>query len=79
MVEPDGAQFKLPMPLLWQHDSEQPIGHVTHAKVGKAGIEIVAKMRASPSLDGSRIDRRLAVDQGRPGAGLVDRVQADRA
>jgi HK97 family phage prohead protease len=44
VVEPDGAQFKLPMPLLWQHDSVQPIGHVTAAKVGKAGIEIVAKL-----------------------------------
>src|SRR5262245_52975803 len=44
VVEPEGAQFKLPMPLLWQHDSGQPIGHVTHAKVSKAGIEIVAKI-----------------------------------
>jgi HK97 family phage prohead protease len=30
--------------LLWQHDSSQPIGHVTHAKVSKAGIEIIAKI-----------------------------------
>jgi HK97 family phage prohead protease len=44
IVEPDGAQFKLPMPLLWQHDSRQPIGRVTYVKVGKAGIEIVAKI-----------------------------------
>ena len=44
VVEPDGAQFKLPMPLLWQHDSRQPIGKVTYATVGKAGIEIVAKI-----------------------------------
>src|SRR5215475_10078588 len=33
VVEPRGAQFNLPIPLLWQHDSHQPIGHVTHAKV----------------------------------------------
>jgi HK97 family phage major capsid protein/HK97 family phage prohead protease len=44
VVEPRGAQFNLPIPLLWQHDSHQPIGQVTHAKVGKAGIEIVAKI-----------------------------------
>jgi HK97 family phage prohead protease len=44
VVEPDGAQFKLPLPLLWQHDSGNPIGHVTHTKVTKAGIEIVAKI-----------------------------------
>ena len=44
VVEPAGAQFKLPIPLLWQHDSHQPIGQVTAAKVTKTGIEIVAKI-----------------------------------
>jgi HK97 family phage prohead protease len=44
VVEPDGAQFKLPMPFLWQHDSRQPIGQVTAAKVTKSGIEIVASI-----------------------------------
>src|SRR5215471_5728338 len=44
VVEPDGAQFKLPIPLLWQHDSHQPIGQVTAAKITKSGIEIVAKI-----------------------------------
>jgi HK97 family phage prohead protease len=44
VVEPTGAQFKLPLALLWQHDSNQPIGHVTHAKVSKAGIDIIAKI-----------------------------------
>jgi len=29
IVEPKGAEFELPIPLLWQHDSSQPIGHVT--------------------------------------------------
>lgn len=40
IVEPKGAQFKLPMPFLWQHDSSQPIGHVTKAKATDAGIEV---------------------------------------
>ena len=44
VVEPAGAQFKLPIPLLWQHDSHQPIGQVTAAKVTRAGIEIIAKI-----------------------------------
>jgi HK97 family phage prohead protease len=58
VVEPDGAQFKLPMPLLWQHDSSQPIGHVTRAKVSKAGIEIVAKLAqiAEPGRLKDRLD-----------------------
>lgn len=44
IVEPMGAQFQLPIPLLWQHDSSKPIGHVTEAKVTSAGIEIKASM-----------------------------------
>ncbi len=44
VVEPDGAEFKLPMPLLWQHNSSQPIGHVIRAKTGPAGIEITAQL-----------------------------------
>lgn len=44
VVEPKGAEFKLPLPFLWQHDSGQPIGHVTSAKVTKDGIEIKAKI-----------------------------------
>lgn len=44
IVEPKGAVFELPVPLLWQHDSGQPIGHVTAAKVTASGIEITAKL-----------------------------------
>lgn len=43
IVEPKGAQFTLPIPLLWQHNSREPIGHVTAAKVTKDGIAITAK------------------------------------
>jgi HK97 family phage prohead protease len=44
VVEPKGAQFSLPMPLLWQHDASQPIGQVTKAKVTDDGIEIIAQI-----------------------------------
>lgn len=44
IVKPEGAIYKLPLPLLWQHDSWNPIGHVTKAKVTKKGIEIVAEI-----------------------------------
>lgn len=44
VVDPMGAEFKLPIPLLWQHDSHQPIGHVTDAKVSKTGITITAQI-----------------------------------
>lgn len=54
VVMPEGAVFKLPIPLLWQHDAGQPIGHVTEAKVTKNGIEIVAQIAKGVSDD---IDR----------------------
>jgi HK97 family phage prohead protease len=43
IVDPEGAEFKLPLPLLWQHDSRQPVGHVTAAKVTGEGIDIKAQ------------------------------------
>src|SRR5262245_14767662 len=64
VVEPEGAQFKLPMPLLWQHDAGQPIGQVTQAKVSKAGIEIIAKIAKGVTAE---IDRCWALIK----AGLV--------
>jgi HK97 family phage prohead protease len=54
VVVPQGAKFVLPIPLLWQHDSSQPIGQVTEAKVTKSGIEIVASIAKGVS---GEIDR----------------------
>jgi len=58
VVEPEGAQFKVPLPLLWQHDASQPIGHVTHARVTNAGIEIIAKIAKGVTVE---IDRCAAL------------------
>lgn len=44
IVEPKGAKFKLPIPLLSQHDHTKPIGHVIEAKITSKGIEIVAQI-----------------------------------
>ena len=44
IVEPDGAQFQLPIPLLWQHNSREPIGEVFAATVTADGIEIQARL-----------------------------------
>jgi HK97 family phage prohead protease len=63
IVEPKGAQFKLPIPMLWQHDSRQPVGHVTAAKVTTAGIQVTcqfAKVDEPPSLKDD-LDRAWAM------------------
>ena len=44
IVESEGAQYSLPIPLLWQHDSSQPVGHVEACQVTKDGIAITARM-----------------------------------
>jgi HK97 family phage prohead protease len=44
IVEPKGADYKLPMPLLWQHDSWSPVGTVVKAKVTNAGIEVLMRL-----------------------------------
>lgn len=47
IVDPLGAKFSLPMPLLWQHRSDQPIGQVTWAKAAADGIPFKAKIARS--------------------------------
>lgn len=48
IVESEGAEFDLPLPLLWQHDSRDPIGWVRFAKSSKKGIEVEVEVaRAS--------------------------------
>jgi HK97 family phage prohead protease len=44
IVDPMGAKFKTPMPLLWQHNHEKPVGHMTFAKPTKQGIPFQAKI-----------------------------------
>jgi HK97 family phage major capsid protein/HK97 family phage prohead protease len=53
VLEPRGAQFKLPMPLLWQHNAELPIWQVISAKVTDAGIWIKAQIAKDvlPEID----------------------------
>jgi HK97 family phage prohead protease len=48
VVEPRGAQFALPLPLLWQHDAKSPIGNVTHAHVTDEGIHVKARITHVP-------------------------------
>ncbi len=58
IVDPKGAKFKLPIPLLWQHDGRQPIGWVTKARVSAKGIEIDGEIADVPE-DG-KLKERLA-------------------
>jgi HK97 family phage prohead protease len=44
IVNPMGAKFSLPLPLLWQHNHDEPIGHVIEASPNEKGIPFKAKI-----------------------------------
>jgi HK97 family phage major capsid protein/HK97 family phage prohead protease len=44
IVEPLGVSFKNPMPLLWQHQSDKPVGTVKFDKPTKDGIAFEARL-----------------------------------
>lgn len=54
----EGAKFTLPIPLLWQHNHDQPIGSVVAARVVDGQIEIEAKLAKvdAPSQLAARLE-----------------------
>ena len=44
IVEPLGVTFKNPLPLLWQHHSDQPVGTVRFQKPTKDGVDFEARL-----------------------------------
>jgi len=44
VVVPGGGDWNLPLPLLWQHRHDEPIGSVKEAKVTHDGLRIVAEL-----------------------------------
>lgn len=50
VVEPKGAQYKLPLPLLSQHEHHKPIGFIRRAKVTDDGIEVEGEIAKETGL-----------------------------
>lgn len=44
IVEPRGAVYELPLPLLWMHDHSQPVGVVESATVTERGIRVTFRL-----------------------------------
>lgn len=44
IVEPAGAEYELPLPLLWQHDHKQPVGAIQQAHISPTGIRVTGKL-----------------------------------
>lgn len=49
-IDPLGLEFVLPIPLLWQHDPERPIGEVISAKVTPQGVTFRAVVQQNDAL-----------------------------
>lgn len=67
VVEPKGALFRLPLPFLWQHNRNAPIGNVTKATVKPTGIEVsvqLAKMEGNGPLKQIAEDAWAAIKAG---------------
>jgi len=58
VVDCGGAEFTLPLPLLWQHNQADPVGEVYEARVEPAGIRIKARFTqvSEPGLLRDRLD-----------------------
>lgn len=61
VVEPMGARFQTPMPLLWQHNHDQPVGRMTFAAPTTKGIpfEAVLPVVKEPGRLKDRVDEAI--------------------
>jgi HK97 family phage prohead protease len=69
IMVPEGAKYTLPMPFLWQHESDEPIGHVIDVKVTPQGIE--ATMQIAKVEEDGKLKERLDEAWQSIKAGLV--------
>lgn len=72
IVEPKGAEFQLPIPLCWMHNSRDPVGWVHSAKVTDKGIEIEGEVAnlMEPECLKDRLDTAWAMMKSKLVRGL---------
>lgn len=74
VVEPMGAKFSLPMPLLWQHQASAPVGHVEFAKPTKSGIPFRARIVKASDFTSDTLRQRALEAWESVKSGLVGAV-----
>lgn len=72
VVDPLGVEFKNPLPFLWQHDHDKPIGLVSFEKPTKKGI--IFEARLPKSLPDGKLKERVEEAWQSIKAGLVRAV-----
>jgi HK97 family phage prohead protease len=74
IIEPDGVQFKNPMPLLWQHKHDQPVGKTTFGKPTKNGIPFESEFVSPDAVQSESLKDRLQMAWDSVKTGLVRAV-----
>lgn len=78
IIETGGVSYDLPMPLLWQHDQDSPIGNVIAAKVTKNNITIraqIAPKGVTPWIDEAWALIKAGLVRGLSIAGKIDKYE----
>lgn len=59
IINPLGVEFKNPMPMLWQHRHDQPVGLVKFDKPTKKGINFVATLPKPENIKSENLRKRV--------------------
>jgi hypothetical protein len=80
IVEPLGVKFKNPLPLLWQHMNDKPVGECIFDKPTKNGITFEAQMPIidEPGALKDRIDEAWQSVKLQAGPRRIDRIPRHR-
>ncbi|MCL6246512.1 HK97 family phage prohead protease [Acinetobacter sp. ANC 4945] len=71
VVEPQGAKFTLPIPFLWQHNDQKPVGNVIQADVKDDGIHVAIQMVLADQVKSAELKERLLLAWDSIKTGLV--------
>jgi len=71
IVEPRGMEITIPTPLLWQHNSMEPIGWVRAARVSDKGIEVDCEVAEISAEDSPELKAQLDMRWAQLKSGLV--------
>lgn len=74
VIDPLGVQFKNPMPFLWQHDHQSPVGTVKFDKPTKDGITFEAEFVDPATVESASLKDRLQMAWDSVKTGLVRAV-----
>jgi HK97 family phage prohead protease len=74
VIDPLGVKFNNPMPFLWQHNHDMPVGHTRFSKPTKSGIEFETEFVHPDTVKSETLKDRLQMAWDSVKSGLVRAV-----